>query len=103
MFDGNPALRERYRKFAGTVLSQGRRIYERLAESGLVQADEDAIEALIINIWVITSSWISFLHTSGIYGANEDISRELLQKGIYHIVMLEAPYLRGEARDKLPE
>jgi AcrR family transcriptional regulator len=103
MFDGNPALRERYRNFARLILCQGRLIFERLAESGLVQVDEDAIEALIINIWVITSSWISFLHTSGIYGENADINRELLQKGIYQIVMLEAPYLRGEARDKLPE
>ena len=103
ILDGNPALRERYRNFALLVLNQGRRIYERLAESGLVEADDDAIEALIVNIWVVTSSWISFLHTSGIYGKNEDISRDLLRKGIYQIVMLEAPYLRGEAQDKLPE
>ena len=58
ILDGNPALRERYRQFARLVLSQGRRIYERLAESGLVEADEDAIDALIVNIWVVTSSWI---------------------------------------------
>lgn len=103
ILDGNPALRERYRQFARLVLSQGRRIYERLAESGLVEADEDAIDALIVNIWVVTSSWISFLHTSGIYGDNEDISRDLLRKGIYQIIMLEVPYLRGEALDKLPE
>lgn len=103
MLEGNPALRERYRHFARLVLSQGRRIYERLAESGMVEADEDAIEALIVNIWVVTSSWISFLHTSGIYSDNGSISRDLLRKGIYQIVLLEAPYLRGIARDKLPE
>lgn len=103
MLDGNAALRERYHHFARLVMSQGRRIYERLAESGLVEADEDAIEALIVNIWVVTSSWISFLHTSGIYGDNEVISRDLLRRGIYQIILLEAPYLRGEARDKLPE
>ena len=80
-----------------------RALNELLNASDGVRDVEDAIEALIINIWVITSSWISFLHTSGIYGENADINRELLQKGIYQIVMLEAPYLRGEARDKLPE
>lgn len=103
MLEGNAALGERYRKFAGTVLSQGRRIYERLAASGLVEADEDDIEALIVNIWVIISSWISFLHTSGVYGHHADISRDLLRKGIYHIILLEAPYLRGEAKEKLHE
>ncbi len=103
MLEANPALRERYRTFARLVLQQGRRIYERLADSGMVEADEDAIDALIVNIWVVTSSWISFLHTSGIYDNGEAISRDLLRKGIYQIVMLEAPYLRGEARDKLPE
>lgn len=103
ILDGNPALRERYQHFARLVLVQGRRIYERLAESGLVEADEDAIDALIVNIWVVTSSWISFLHTSGIYGESMEINRDLLRKGIYQIIMLEAPYLRGEARDKLEE
>lgn len=103
MLEGNPVLRDRYRTFARLVLQQGRRIYERLAESGLVDADEDAIEALIVNIWVVTSSWISFLHTSGIYDEKEAISRELLRKGIYQIIMLEAPYLRGEALAKLQE
>lgn len=103
MLDSSPALRERYRNFAPLILSQGRRIYERLAESGLISADDDALDALIVNIWVITSSWISFLHTSGIYGENSDISRDLLRKGIYQIILLEAPYLRGEALEKLPE
>lgn len=103
MLDNIPALRERYRNFAPLVLSQGRRIYERLAESGLIEADADALDALIVNIWVVTSSWISFLHTSGIYGENSEISRDLLRNGIYQIIMMEAPYLRGEALEKLPE
>ncbi len=103
MLEGNPELGERYRLFAHMVLRQGRRIYDRLADAGLVEADEDDIEAMIVNIWVIISSWVSFLHTSGIYGNHEAISRDLLRKGIYQIILLEAPYLRGEARYKLPE
>lgn len=103
MMDANPQLRDSYRAFARLVLQQGKRIYDRLAESGLVEADEDAIEALIINIWVITSSWISFLHTSGIFTENGDITRDLLGRGIYQIIQLEAPYLRGEARARLPQ
>jgi hypothetical protein len=96
-------LRHQYQDFARLVMVQGRRIYQRLAESGLVEAAAEDIEALIVNIWVVTSSWISFLHTSGLFGDSGIISRDLLRRGIYQIVLLEAPYLRGEARDKLPE
>ena len=100
---GSEELRRHYQDFARLVMVQGKRIYERLAESGLVEAEADAIEALIVNIWVVTSSWISFLHTSGLFGEAGVINRDLLRRGIYQIVQLEAPYLRGEARDKLPE
>ncbi|MDI1301448.1 MAG: TetR/AcrR family transcriptional regulator [bacterium] len=99
----NPSLQERYQHFGRQVMAQGQRIYQRLAESGLVDADAETVEALILNIWVITTSWISFLHTSGIFGHSGTISRDLLKRGIYQIIQLEAPYLRGEAREKLPE
>lgn len=99
----NPSLKERYQQFGRQVMAQGQRIYQRLVESGLVDADTEAVEALILNIWVITTSWISFLHTSGIFGSSGTISRDLLKRGIYQIIQLEAPYLRGEAREKLPE
>lgn len=99
----NPSLQERYQQFGRQVMTQGQRIYQRLAESGLVEAEAEAVDALILNIWVIITSWISFLHTSGIFGSSGTISRDLLRRGIYQIILLEAPYLRGEAREKLPE
>jgi AcrR family transcriptional regulator len=99
----NPLLQTRYQHFAREVMVQGQRIYQRLVESGLVEAEADTIEALIVNIWVIITSWISFLHTSGIFGETDNISRDLLRRGIYQIIQLEAPYLRGEALEKLLE
>lgn len=99
----NPSLQERYQQFGRQVMVQGQRIYQRLAESGLVEADAETVTALILNIWVIITSWISFLHTSGMFGSTENISRDLLKRGIYQIIQLEAPYLRGEAQAKLPE
>jgi len=98
----NPSLQGRYQQFGRQVMVQGQRIYQRLSESGLVEADTETVEALILNIWVIITSWISFLHTSGIFGSGT-ISRDLLKRGIYQIIQLEAPYLRGEALEKLPE
>lgn len=99
----NPELQVRYRIFALQVLAQGQRIYQRLAESGLVEADADEVTALILNIWIIVTSWIPFLLTSGMFGPAEGISHEMVKRGIYQILLLEAPYLRGEAQEKLPE
>lgn len=99
----NPELQGRYRDFALQVLQQGRGIYERLSESGLIEANADEVTALILNIWIIVTSWIPFLLTSGMFGPAEGISHEMVKRGIYQILLLEAPYLRGEALEKLPE
>lgn len=99
----NPALSERYRQFAAKVMIQGQQIFQGLAEAGLVEASDDEMEALLINIWVVITSWVSFLHTSGLLGGAEDMTRERLQRGIYQIILLEAPYLRKEAYEKLDE
>lgn len=99
----NPVAREQYQLFAHRVMGQGMHIFQRLAESGLVNADAEEGEALIMNIWIVLTSWISFLHTSGIFGDGQAITRDLLKRGIYQIIQLEAPYLTGEAREKLPE
>ncbi len=99
----NPVAREQYQLFAHRVMGQGMRIFQRLTESGLVSASAEEAEALIMNIWIILTSWISFLHTSGIFNNGEAITRDLLKRGIYQIIQLEAPYLTGEAREKLPE
>jgi AcrR family transcriptional regulator len=99
----NPEARTQYRLFATEVMGQGQHIFLRLSESGLVKADPEEAAALIMNIWIILTSWISFLHTSGIFGDADAINRDLLKRGIYQIIQLEAPYLTGEAREKLPE
>jgi AcrR family transcriptional regulator len=99
----NLPLQERYRLFALQVMRQGQRIYQRLTESGLIEARADEVTALILNIWIIVTSWIPFLLTSGMFGQEAAINRDLVKRGIYQILLLEAPYLRGEALEKLPE
>ena len=99
----NAPLQERYRGFALQVLVQGQRIYQRLAESGLIAAEPDEVTALIMNIWIIITNRITFLVTTGMFGPAETISHDLVKRGIYQILLLEAPYLRGEALEKLPE
>lgn len=99
----NPRLQTGYREFAAFVLEHGKRIFHRLADAGLMQANSEDIEALIVNIWVVVTSWSSFLHTTGIYENEAQFSQSMLKRGIYQIICLEAPYMRGEALQNLPQ
>lgn len=99
----NPPLRERYHRLSQNVMTQGRLIFQRLSEAGLIEIVDDEIDGLIINIWVIVSGWIPFLQNARLFGSADTISHDLLKRGIYQIILLEAPYLRGEAREKLAE
>jgi hypothetical protein len=51
----------------------------------------------------MTTSWASFVTSSGFFGDEVALTRQHLRRGIFQIICLEAPYLKGEARDKLPE
>lgn len=103
MLTGNARLKTRYQGFARQVMAQGRVVYKYLIAAGLVVANEEEVESLIVNIWVISTSWASFLHTTGIYESEADLDRGMLKRGIYQIICLVAPYLRGEALEKLPD
>lgn len=99
----NAALQSRYQQFAHQVMQQGQLVFKALVAAGLVEASEEELRSLVINIWVISTSWISFLHTSGLFGASDTIRREHLMRGIYQIIQLEAPYLRGEAQARIDD
>ncbi|HCE41817.1 TetR family transcriptional regulator [Alcanivorax sp. 521-1] len=94
----DPALRERYKRFVEDSLARGLEIYRRLRDSGLIEASDEELRALLVNTWVLAASWSGFTH-----GLNPDIAgdetldRRLLRQGIYQIICLEAPFLRGEA------
>ena len=87
LLSGNEPLKTRYQEFARQVMAQGRVVYTYLIAAGLAAASPEEIESLIVNIWVVSTSWASFLHTTG----------------IYQIICLVAPYMRGEALEKLPD
>lgn len=102
MLAHNEPLLNSYRSFAKEVMQAGIKVYQQLRASGLVEASDDEIEALIINSWVIATSWVSFLHTTGFYGEEaEGLSQAMIRRGIQQIIRLEIPYLRGEACERL--
>ena len=95
-------LLRRYKVFVQDSLERGLVIYRSLRDSGLIEASDEELRGLLVNTWVLAASWPGFTH-----GLNPDatgdeaLDRTLLRQGIYQIICLEAPYLRGEALDHL--
>lgn len=94
-------LRDTYRAFARQVMVAVRGLYWQQIESGLMAASEDEVAALVVNIWIMATSWVNFLTTTGFYGFAEPLTEDMMRQGIYQVICLEAPYLRGEAREGL--
>jgi len=99
----NAELREHYRAFATRMLNSVRMLYVLQIGSGLLEATEDEISALLVNIWIIATSWVNFLSTTGFFGFQEPLTQGMLRQGIYQVICLEGPYLRGEAQAGLAE
>ncbi len=83
--------------------------HKRAAVNGLCQAlvsvkamkaDEQEIAALAENVMVVASYWLNYEHLRARPGAKEDAERHL-QRGVYQVMSLVAPFLQGEARRHL--
>ncbi len=98
LLSNDASLLQRYRTFAQDVIRSGRKIMALMRQQGLIEASDSELDALIINIWVITTSWAPFLHSTALFGdLDTDLSQEMIQRGIHQVMYLLKPYLRGEA------
>lgn len=103
LLEESPRLRASYRQFTRRVMAQAFVIYNALRQAELINASEQDVKAMIVNIWILTTNWASFVVSSGFFGEEVALNQSLLRRGIYQIICLEAPYLQGEAVLKLPE
>ncbi len=103
LLEESQRLRVAYREFAKKVMAQAYQVYAGLREADLVVIGEQEVRGLIVNIWIVTTSWASFVTSSGFFGDEVALSRSHLRRGIFQIICLEAPYLKGEARERLSE
>ncbi|WP_111657710.1 TetR/AcrR family transcriptional regulator [Isoalcanivorax indicus] len=104
LLNQDPHLRERYGQFVRQSMDRGLGVYEGLRAAGLVEASDETLRALLVNTWVLTASWASFVHSLVPPDRqSEALDRTLLSQGIYQVICLEAPYLRGEAADHLED
>lgn len=97
-------LAARYQAFVEIVLERGRVIYGELRSSGILALDDEQLQGLMVNTWVLMSSWAALVH--GLRpdaAADEALDESLMRHGIYQIICLEEPFLRGETREHLEE
>ena len=96
-------LRDAYREFSSQTVADGRLILQTMADSGILLASSEQIDAMILNIWLIVTSWSSFLQSITLHtdhGGN--IDKQLLKRAIYQIITMEEPYLCESLRPMLP-
>ncbi|HRN75724.1 TetR/AcrR family transcriptional regulator [Ottowia sp.] len=68
-----------------------------LAASGVLDATPDEVAALAVNITLVTTFWLSFEH------ARQPRKPPDIGRGIYQVMSLAAPWLRGPARQLLQQ
>lgn len=97
-----PSLLEQYRPFAQDVLHQGRLIYQKFVEAGLMSATPAELDALIINVWIVLSNWGTYISLSGMNqterGARQTEDGDWIHQGIRQVLMLQMPYATPQAR-----
>lgn len=104
LFAEVPELRARYSMFAAASVQQAQTIYQGMIAAGLIAASEEEVQGLVLNLWVLATSWTTFLHTTAAHTGDERLlSETMLRYGIYQIICLEEPYVRGEALLHLAE
>lgn len=91
-------LRRRYKQFVRDSMERGLAIYQGLRASGLIEASDEELRALLVNTWLLATAWPGFTHGLNPQACGDPaLDRDLLRQGIYQVICLEAPYLRGEA------
>ena len=95
-------LRLAYRQFSSRTVEARRRILQGMADSGVLVATREQIDALILNIWVLVISWSSFLQSVAVQSDEPSVTRERLQRAIYQIICMEEPFVCEAVRPHLP-
>ncbi len=97
-------LRQAYREFSLHTVARGKQILWGMREAGLMAATDTQIDEVMLNLWVIVTSWATFLQTILIRDEQPDtISQAQLRRGIYQIICLLEPYATVPEADALPK
>jgi len=97
MLARNPQLQTEYHQFVNaelkSLLAEHFRAFIRL---GILQMDEDDIEAVSINIWLVVKFWFAFEQTSR---PKSPITEASGHRGVRQVMALLKPYLQADYKD----
>ncbi len=94
----NKKLRTHFRRIIERKVNTATAICTGLAEAGIMNATPDDIAALARNIAVIATYWLNFQSIRA-SAANPRNDSDHLALGVYQVLSLVAPFLKGEARE----
>jgi len=99
MLANDAELKERYQAFATQGIKSTEQVYVRMCESGFMDIPQDQLKPLALNIWILVTSWTTYLRTA--LGITEDqLTREQLNQVIYQMTCLEMPYLTEATKEE---
>jgi AcrR family transcriptional regulator len=94
-------LHARYREFFRRCQQKTEAIYQGLNDANIININQQDLEGLALNTWIVVTSWFSFLQCNLLSDPEESITLDMLKGGIYQIFQLERPYLSDEYRDQV--
>jgi len=102
LLDRDPRLRSDYREFTNRCLSAISRIFEKLADSGIIEPQPESLRgAMSLNVWLVITNWMAYLKTAHAAKASASLSLRELKQGIYQVLTLEIPYLTPAYREQV--
>lgn len=96
-------LHARYRAFFRRSQKNTEAIYEGLRDANIIEIEQEELEGLALNTWIVVTSWFSFLQCNLLVDGSSSITLDMLKGGIYQIFQLEHPYLTDECREQVKE
>ncbi len=94
-------LHEVFRQFFRDCLNRVELIIISLVKAGVVAIEKEEVSSVALNIWIIVTSWFSFLHCNLLKSTHDQITPELLQGGIYQVFVCTRPYIVAEHREEI--
>ncbi|MCG8669670.1 MAG: TetR/AcrR family transcriptional regulator [Pseudomonadales bacterium] len=86
-------LRKAYQSFSQQTLRSGKSVLAGLRDAGLMEIDDEQMDALMLNIWVLVTSWASFLQAISVASDQEPaLSEAKIKRGIYQLIALAEPF-----------
>ena len=89
----------RYRYFSKQCLARAQAIYTGFVEVGILNMSPMQIESLVLNAWIIITSWVGFLCTTS--ENSEHLSELAIKRGIYQLLMLQVGFVTDLAREEV--